>query len=249
MLQNAIMSPLGRALGLVIIFAVYPLLTSSINSWYLQTTDACRVNSERVDVVSTDVDDWSGAVALQDNSGKCAGSTALTASTTYYTPSGRSVASDASSDITGGVWTEKASFYDAGGLSGLVQLIMSAAGLGLPIAAMIGLASFGSSFAMKMGGSPLIGAILLAIGLLLVGALLDTVTPFISVAFESLDGDRFIMYRQGIGALASVVGNFYGVVLVGGLIYVAWQVIGQFRGGGSSGGSNMFSGQGIAGRM
>lgn len=142
-----------------------------------------------------------------------------------------------------------ARIFDVGGLGGLVRLILSAAGLGLPIGAMIGLASFGSSFVQRLGGSPLMGAIILTIRLLLVGSLVNTVTPFVDAAFDSLEGDRFTMCGEGIGSLSLVVGNVYGVILVGGLVYVAWQVIGQFRGGGSMGTGNIFLSGGPADRM
>ena len=110
----------------------------------------------------------------------------------------------------------------------------------MPIGALIGLASFGNAFVQKMGLSPLMGAIVLVIGFLLIGTLLNVLTPFIDNAFNALDGNRFKMYDEGLGTLAGVIGNFFAVVLIGGLIYVAWNVINQFRNTGTGSGGNMF---------
>ena len=55
------------------------------------------------------------------------------------------------------------------------------------------------------------------------------------------------MYDEGIGTLSVVISNFFSVVLVGGLIYVAWQVVGQFRTAGT--GMTIFNSGGRADRM
>ena len=94
----------------------------------------------------------------------------------------------------------------------------------------------------KMGISPLLGVIIMVIGFLLVSGLLSAFVPFIDAALQSLDGDRFAMYESGLGSLGETIGNFWGVTLVAGLLYVAWQVIAHFRGAGS--GAGVFSGGG-----
>ena len=50
MLQNMVLGPLSRTLGLVIIFAVFSLATGSINGWYLLAEPAWVYNdNERFD--------------------------------------------------------------------------------------------------------------------------------------------------------------------------------------------------------
>ena len=161
------------------------------------------------------------------------------ANTKAYTPTGTEVslatAAGTLSVEDGCKYTDPAQVF-SGALGTLIKLILSAAGLGLPIGAIIALATFGGNFITDMFDSPLIGTIVMIIGLILVGSLLNVMTPFVDVALDSLDGNRFVMYAQGIGTLSSVIGNFWGVVIVGGLLAVAWQVIGRFRQGSQAGG-------------
>ena len=261
MLQNMVLGPLSRTLGLVIIFAVFSLAAGSINGWYMLAEDAWVYNdNERFDRFVT-----ADPAARRDNVDlewdAVTGTTALPATTiakdtiylttftsettpctilstpalTIITPLGTEIDVAATATVIPNCEQSKAGdIFSAGGLSGLIKLIMQAAGLGLPIGALIGLASFGSTFVTKLGLSPLMGAIVLVIGFLLVGTLLNVLTPFVDSAFNSLDGDRFKMYDEGLGTLASVIGNFFAVVLIGGLIYVAWNVIQQFKSTGSN---------------
>ena len=296
MLQSVIMGPLGRTLGLIIVFAVFSLSAASINGWYLQQADAAVVDNERFDRIvyketHTRADDaWNAAVAVVTNptvpygsqnvtpgknpaadhdivkivgdGGKCKVYTSSqVASANHhiraadaYTPVGTVVKIPAltNAQVTGSgsikkafisncQWQEAGAIFGAGGLSGLVALILQAAGLGLPIGALIGLASFGASFVNKLGGSPIIAAIVMVIGFLLIGTLLNVLTPFVNDAFAAINGDRFLMYDEGIGTLSNVISNFFAVVLVGGLIYVAWSAIQQFRSAGTSS-QSMFGG-------
>ena len=52
MLQQIVMGPLSRTLGLIIIFAVFTLATGSVNGWYLLASPAGVVNNERFDRVA-----------------------------------------------------------------------------------------------------------------------------------------------------------------------------------------------------
>ena len=168
-----------------------------------------------------------------------------------YTPLGNEITYGNTSagttvTITGCKYKEPADVFTTGGLGTLIKLILSACGLGLPIGAIIALARFGGNFISDMfSGSPLIGTIVLIIGLILVGSLLNVLTPFVDVALDSLDGTRFVMYAEGIGSLSSVIGNFWGVVIVGGLLAVAWQVISQFRSGSEGGGGFFGNADGV----
>ena len=85
----------------------------------------------------------------------------------------------------------------------------------------------------NMGSHPILAAVLTVIMLLLVATLLNTFVPFLTDAFEAIDKNRFIMYDEGLGAISTVVGNFYGVVVVSSMMMIAWQVIKHLRGGGN----------------
>ena len=255
MLQGVIMGPLGRTLGLIIVFAVFSLAAGSINGWYLQQAPAHVVDNERFDRLvavgthKTADDAWEVGTVLKqdaitakaDTCPKTEFETDLANSTAYYTPLGTKITTNATGAIPNCKRDLPGAIFGAGGLSGLVALILQAAGLGLPIGALIGLASFGASFVSKLGGSPIIAAIVMVIGFLLIGTLLNVLTPFVNDAFDSINGDRFLMYDEGIGTLSNVISNFFAVVLVGGLIYVAWSAIQQFRSAGTSS-QSMFGG-------
>ena len=165
---------------------------------------------------------------------------------TAYTPSGEPVATSRATTATsvkvdGCKWDPESQLFQ-GILGGLIKIILNAAGLGLPIGAILALSAYGTGFMGKMGISPLLGVIVMVIGFLLVSGLLSAFVPFIDAALQSLDGDRFAMYESGLGSLGETIGNFWGVTLVAGLLYVAWQVIAHFRGAGS--GAGVFSGGG-----
>ena len=164
-----------------------------------------------------------------------------------YTPSGELVTTTHGSSgnsvtlVDDCKWDPESQLFQ-GILGGLIGIILNAAGLGLPIGAILALSAYGTGFMGRMGISPLLGVIVMVIGFLLVSGLLSAFVPFIDAALQSLDGDRFAMYESGLGSLGETIGNFWGVTLVAGLLYVAWQVIAHFRGAGS--GAGVFSGGG-----
>ena len=269
-IQNLIMTPIGRLISLAFIFAVFTLLIGGINGWFLITTDSGVVNGERIDrlvgfAADENADDaWAGVAidkagtALADDKfmkviektgGTCEVDTTGTYATAAngFSPRGTEIAVEDSGVVTGCKWVEAAQFWSASGLGAVIQLILRGAALGGPMGALIALASFGNSFIAKVGLNPMVGAIALVLVILLAGSLLDVLTPFVDVAFESANGNRFTVYESGIGTLSTILTNFYGVVIVGGLLFVAWQMVSLFR---SSNSGNIFStGGGVGGRM
>ena len=166
--------------------------------------------------------------------------------TTFYTPLGSEVTVPAVTadghvsnpdtedlKISGCKFEEGSSVFSAGGLGGLIEIMFQAAGLAPPIALMFELGSFGTSFMTNIGGHPILAAVITGIILLMVATLLNTFVPFLLIAFNSVDGRRFVMYDEGLGNIAIVVRNFWGVVLIGSMLTIAWQVIKSMRGGGN----------------
>ena len=148
---------------------------------------------------------------VEDSSGSChvtgLADTGVTAAT-GYTPIGTEVEVNASGNIAGCEFSGAGSVFNAGGLGGLVEIVLQAAGLAPPIALLFALGSFGTSFMRNMGSHPILAAVLTVIMLLLVATLLNTFVPFLTDAFEAIDKNRFIMYDEGLGAISTVVGNF-----------------------------------------
>ena len=270
--QKNIITPLTGAIGLIIIFALFPLMTSSVNSWFMLATPACVIDGERLDRVVIDgpaYTDGSSPTAIWGDSAKpiyslkegatvgdCVINKAERAALTLtagagqkfvgYTVAGNKWShspDDTATTITGGVtgeWMEAAGVFTTGGFSLLIKLVLSAAGLGLPIGALLGLAMFGSSFLQNYVKSPLMGGIMIVVAMVLVGTLVGVITPFVDGVSDSLDGERYAMYREGIGALANIIGSFFGIVMVAGIVFLGWKVIGHFRS--AQGGGNIFSG-------
>ena len=159
---------------------------------------------------------------------------------TFYSPIGSEVTVTIVGAVAGGTagvvggcdWSDAGSVFKSGGLGGLVEIILQAAGLAPPIALLFALGSFGTSFMKNMGSHPILAAVMTVIMLLLVATLLNTFVPFLTGAFEAIDGNRFLMFSDGLGAVSIVIGNFYGVVVVSSMMMIAWQVVKHLRGGG-----------------
>ena len=131
--------------------------------------------------------------------------------------------------VTGCEWAPASGLWSLGGFGPLIDIIAQAAGLGIPLGALIALAMLGGAFVSRMGLSPLMGVVIIIIAFTMAGSLLDTLTPFVTDAFQSFDGNRFVIYGSGLGLLARIIGNFYGIVIFGGLLVIGWLVIGQYR--------------------
>ena len=174
---------------------------------------------------------------------------ATTAAVEAFTPLGSKVKIPVPAEtgdvvVSGCKFSEGSEVFNAGGLGGLIEIILQAAGLAPPIALMFELGSFGSSFLNSATGNPIMAAVMTAIVLLMVATLLNTFTPFLLIAFKAVDSTRFVMFSEGLGTISVVVRQFWGVVLVGSMLGIAWQVIRAMR----SGGNNALSGAG-SGRM
>ena len=160
------------------------------------------------------------------------------AAATWYTPSGTDVETPLTTNvagaaanilIAGGVWTPASEIMNTAGLGPLIKIILQAAGLAPPIAIMVVLGSFGSSFIRNMGGHPILAAIVTVVGFLMVSTLLNSLVPFLTDAFGAVEAKRFVMFESGLGNVSVIVKRFYGVVLVAGLIVVAWTILSTMR--------------------
>ena len=259
-MQQMFTSPVGRILSLVTWSVIFALLLGAINGWYLQKEDAGVSNSERYDRVviagTNEVADAWGAVTTVAMAPSSAGTGTADAATAYkvgtgatgnscfiangasgdvfYTPLGSEVRLNAAGTIGGCKYEKGGEIFNAGGLSSVIGVLLQAAGLAPPIALLFELGKFGTSFVGGMTDNPILSAVLTGILLLLVATLLNTFIPFLGQAFTSVDANRFVMFDEGIGALAIVVKRFWAVVLVASLAGLAWQVIKAMKGGGNA---------------
>lgn len=207
-------------------------VTAVVNN---QTADvasgaATSTNAYKINLVT-------GGTAGTANTCKVGASVSDTAFVDAYTPRGTKIKVGASDGlITGCKWELASDVLLAGGLSGLVEIILQAAGLAPPIGLLYVVGTFGSAFIRNLSGNPIMVAVLTAILLLIVASLLEYFLPFLSDAFNSIDGNRFVMYDEGLGSLSTVVSNFLGVTLVAGMMMIAWHAFQRMRGGQTLGG-------------
>ena len=181
------------------------------------------------------------ACKVSDITVAAGGAPVATSTVTAYTPLGTEltanipgVSASGSGEIAiaGCEWSDAGAVFNAGGLSGLVEIILQAAGLAPPIALLFALGTFGTSFLRNnMGSHPILAAVLTVIMLLLVATLLNTFVPFLTAAFAAIDKNRFIMYDEGLGNVSTVIANFYGVVVVASMMMIAWELVKHLKGG------------------
>ena len=171
--------------------------------------------------------------------------------TAGITPTGTVIPLSDTGSVNGCTWEKAAALFTRGPTKTIITLLFSVAGLAFPIGAMISLGQFGGSFFMQHGGSGMqliISGVLILVGLLLLVILGSTVIPFIGNALNALDSDRYYIYGTQLGGIAPVLGDFWGVIFVGGVIAVVWQAVNFFRSSGSGNAtSGIFSGGGSGG--
>lgn len=188
------------------------------------------------------------ATLANDGSGGCVlnttGTLASGTITEVYSQGGTKLAINATGVIGNCVWKEASGIWDTFGFQQLIRLTFQAAALALPIAVLYMVYQFGKNFITGYGIHPLLGVVALIVVFLLATRLLDTVTPFVESASDAVGAVRFLVYTSGLGTLAQIVGNFYGVVLAGGLLPLGWEVFRLFKGASMGAG---FSGMGNRG--
>lgn len=156
----------------------------------------------------------------------------------YYTPTGLEVSvlatAQTNGNISGGEWSEESSALEAGGLGPVIPTLFQAAILAPPVLLLTVLGSVAGDFAKRAGGSPIIAMVIMGVIVLLFATILNTMIPFLTDAYEAIDGNRFRAMDEGIGSLSTVIGNFFGVSLVAGALSVAWTLFNSVRTSGNA---------------
>ena len=136
---------------------------------------------------------------------------------------------------TVGRWQEQSDSLGAGGLGTLIQLLFGAMGLMLPAGALGFMSYTGSKLVSeKFGGGLLTSALVVVVGVVVVGAILPQIIEPLDTFFLALDGNRFYIFSTGIGKLASTLGNFMGISLIAGVIALGG-LLWKGKGGSGSG--------------
>ena len=124
-------------------------------------------------------------------------------------------------------WYPASSTLSALAGGSLVQILFGAMGILLPAGALGFLGYYGAMVVKeRIGGNTLSVAIGATLSVIIVAAILPEVFVPLDLFYEGLQNPRYAMFQTGIGSLAQVLGNFFGIALVGGLIslgMILWQ--------------------------
>ena len=257
-------SIVGMAIAAIVLLTFAPIIAGDINAIALQSTGHCVLSNgeltDRAVRASATTDDantaWAenGAsnVRIQEDTNeedKCAAGDAMTAGT-WYTSKGTKfvLASAVAKDADIGVgaidqdaseWKEASKSLTSLAGGSLVSLLFGAMAILLPAGALGFLGYFGATIVkQQIGGGTLAVAIGATVAVVIIGSILPSIFAPLDALFIALDGNRFFIYSQGIGQLGSVLGNFLGISLIGGLITLGI-LLWQGRDGSSSGTKGM----------
>ena len=240
------MQIIGPVLGLVALgvwLTLSPNIMGATNSWYMQTKDACVVDGERFDRVvpkpSSGDDDaetaWQGAtsstikILANTTADECNNSSMAIGD--YYTPAGTPVDVTTANEMSDAEWEGASPVFTEGGMGQIIQLILQATNVAPPLAIMTVLGLFGAQFVSRVTSNPIVAAVIVLLGFMLVAVVLNALVPFLDVAYHAVDPDRFIALNEGLGVIGPLVRRFWGVIAVAGILVVGWQVVGQMRQG------------------
>ena len=255
-LGPVIMSIIGVGLSAIILLTFAPTIAGDISAIALQGASEgyCVINGESTDRVvkesPTGADANASWKSVKQTPGNlhnlskgasdttCVGSAALASATIYYTPQGEKVQPGAATAFTAvgaNGWQEQSDSLGAGGLGTLIQLLFGAMGLMLPAGALGFMSYTGSKLVSeKFGGGLLTSALVVVVGVVVVGAILPQIIEPLDTFFLALDGNRFYIFSTGIGKLASTLGNFMGISLIAGVIALGG-LLWKGKGGSGSG--------------
>ena len=100
---------------------------------------------------------------------------------------------------------------------------------------MVGLGLFGVQFVSRVAGNPIVAAVSVLLGFMLVAVVLNSLVPFLDTAYYAINPTRFVALNEGLGVIGPLVRRFWGVIAVAGILVVGWQIVAQMRAGSMSG--------------
>ena len=225
-------------LGFIVLLTLSPKIVATINTMALGETSAAVIAGERFDRVvekgdATSSDAAWAATTSHIDVTSCT-YTASTSATTHeaYTPLGTLITTTLSAAgtavaMTNCTYDAKQNLYlEYGSIMGL---IWQAIGLLLPLGILGALGAVGAALITRItGGSILVVGLVVVLSLLVGSQLLPVVITPLSNFKGQLSGNQYYIYDHGIGTLAKLIGGFYGLMLLGGLLSGIGAAIGVF---------------------
>ena len=212
----------GLAIAAIILLTFAPTIASDIDGIAVQGKDHCMLGSERFTRVAenataaTAAAAWGSTTHTKITSTSCADDTLK--GKTLWTPKGTKIVLGATDSLLG-TWKTASKSLNALASGSLVNLLFGAMAILLPAGALGFLGYLGAMLVKQnIGGGTLAIAIGATVAVVLIGSLLPEIFAPLDDLYNALDGNRYQVYDEGIGKLGSILGNFLGISLIGGLI-------------------------------
>ena len=218
----------------LISFSLFPMIAGAGNTMSLNTQEACSVGGVRTDrvlkvesgVTSANQADWSNFVELEEVSSNSACaitdvSVARAAGEKYWTPTGEKVSigtAGTTSDkavLKGSEWKETPAFFEDN--TGLLNIIIGALGLLIAVSPIAVLGGIGYTLLGKFqggGGSGMTVAIVAVLGAIVGVTMLEVFVEFISISYDAIDPDRFVIFQGGLANLGVTIKRFWNIIFI-----------------------------------
>ena len=218
----------------LISFSLFPMIAGAGNTMSLNMQEACSVGGVRTDrvlkvesgVTTANQADWSASLELEQVSadGACAitdVSEARAAGEKYWTPTGEKVSVGTAGTTTvkaklkGSEWKEIPSFFEDN--TGLLGIIIGALGLLIAVSPIAVLGGIGYHLLGRFqsgGGSGMTIAIVAVLGAIVGVTMLEVFVEFISISYDAIDPDRFVVFQGGLANLGVTIKRFWNIIFI-----------------------------------
>ena len=223
-------SVIGLGITAIVLLTFAPTVAGDVDGIFMQGKNACAYQGERFSQVATAGTLTADTAWLKD-SGQAVVTGVKDATTDSclfgtlaadaYTPEGTkiSAASFTVGVLANSEWQAPSRSINALAGGSLVLLLLGAMAILLPAGALGFLAYTGAEMVRDhFGGSTLAVAIGATVSVVVIGAILPEIFAPLDTMFSVMDGHRYLVYSEGIGALGGVLSNFFAISLIGGLV-------------------------------
>jgi len=180
----------------------------------------------------------SGGTTCSLNGGESAYSNAtkkaLTADGTEVTASAALASGAGSLTIASSKWSKSASMFNDN--RDITNVVLGAIALVIGVGPIVVLGSIGMALLNTFGGS-MGGAmkfLIATLGAVIAITLMGTIVDFISIAYDTVDRNRYSMYGSSVASLAGTIRQFWGLIFLASWVglggYYGWQGFQSIRG-------------------
>ena len=224
---TAVVGLIVGALILMVALQVYPMVVDIGNDIHLMTKNGgvWEVNGKRFDRVAFKTADKTKPEQFDSTDWVTPTGTNVIACPAEATPAGTLIlpggsevshplCASSASTITDGKVASPVRFLQKN--TSLISIVVQAVALLLSLAPLGMLGGVGYMFLGRFstGMSTMSRVITAVIGVVIGGTVLVTFVDFIDIAYSAIDGARFTVFASGLGSLANVITDFWGVLFI-----------------------------------